>query len=116
MADFIITSIIWILALYGFIEILKTIIISFTKVDFRNDGIFLIIAVKNQEAKIEGFLRSFLFRLIYGKEEYIKDIYITDLNSTDGTSKILEKLEPEYKQIKVYDWQTCKQVIEKTEN
>ena len=44
---------------------------------------------ENQESKIEGFMRSFLFRLIYGKEECIKDIYVTDLNSTDETSKIL---------------------------
>lgn len=115
MAEFVITSIIWILALYGLIEIIKTIIVSITKVDFRNDGIFVVIAVKNQEAKIEGFIRSFLFRLIYGKEEYIKDIYIADMNSTDKTKEILEKLEPEYRQIKVYDWQTCKQLIENNE-
>ena len=113
MIDFFVNGILWVLALYGLIEIIKTIIVSLTKVRIKNDGIFLIIAVKNQENRIEGFLRSFLFRLIYGKEEYINDIYIADLNSTDQTKKILEKFETECKHIKVYDWQTCKQVVEK---
>ena len=115
MAEFIITSLVWILALYGLIEIGKTILISILKVKIENNGIYVIIAVKNQEEKIEGFLRSFLFRILYGKEEYIKDIYVTDLNSTDNTYKILENIEKDYKEIKIYDWQTCKQVIEKSE-
>lgn len=113
MVDFIMNGILWVLALYGLIEIMKTIARAIIKVDFKNDGIFAIIAVKNQEEKIEGFMRSFLFRLIYGKEEYLKDIYIVDLNSTDNTKKILDKLEDEYTQIKVYDLQTCKQMLEK---
>ena len=79
----------------------------------RDDGIFVIIAAKNQERKIEGFLRAFLFRWIYGKEEYIKDIYIVDLNSTDNTNQIIEKLKPEYQQIKICDWNTCKHILEK---
>lgn len=115
MAEFIITSLVWVLALYGLIEIVKTILISMLKVKIDNNGIYIIIAVKNQEDKIEGFLRSFLFRVLYGKEEYIKDIYVTDLNSTDNTYKILENIEKDNKEIKIYDWQTCKQVIEKSE-
>jgi len=113
MVDFIINGIFWVLAIYGFIEIIKTVAVAITKVNFKNNGIYIIIAVKNQENKIEGFLRSFLFRMIYGKDEYINDIYITDMNSTDETKKIIEKLEPEYDQIKLYDWQTCKQMLEK---
>lgn len=115
MADFFTTSAIWILAMYGLIEIVKTILISVIKPNFSDSGIYLIVAVKNQEDRIEGFLRSFLFRILYGKEEYIKDIYITDLNSTDGTHRILENIEKDYNGIKVYDWQTCKQIIEKSE-
>lgn len=113
MTDFIITSIIWVLALYGLIEIIKTIALAYTKIKFDKEGIFVIIAAKNQEERIEGFVRSFLFRLIYGKDEYIKEIYIADLNSTDKTKQIVEKLENEYKQIQVCDWQTCKQILER---
>ena len=113
MVDFITNGILWVLALYGLIEIIKIIARAVIKVDFKNNGIFAIIAVKNQEEKIEGFLRSFLFRIIYEKEEYLNDIYIVDLNSTDNTRKILEKLEREYNQLKIYDFQTCKQILEK---
>ena len=112
MVDFFVYGIFWVLALYGLIEIIKTIMLAVTKVKFKNNGIYIVIAVKNQEERIEGFLRSFLFRLIYGKEDYINEIYIADLNSTDGTRRIIEKLEPEYKQIKLYDWHTCKQKLE----
>lgn len=112
MFDFIIVSIVWILAIYGFIEIVKTILSLFIKIKFKNDGIFLIIAVKNQENKIEGFIRTFLFRWIYGKEEYISDIYVIDLNSEDRTNEILEKLKNDYAQIKVYDWKQCKELLE----
>ena len=113
MIDFVISGILWVLALYGLIEIIKVILRAFIKIDYKYDGIFVIIAVKNQETKIEGFMRSFLFRLIYGKEESISDIYLADLNSTDETLNILKKLESEYEQIKVCDWQACKKMLEK---
>ena len=113
MTDFIVTSIIWILALYGLIEIIKTILHSMLKVKFKNDGIYIVIATKNQEKKIEGFLRSFLFRTLYGNDDYITEILVTDLDSTDNTLQILEKLQENYDEIKVCDWKTCRDIIER---
>ena len=72
--EFILNTIFWTLALYGFFEIIKNIINISTYTRFQSDGIYLIIAVKNQEEKIEGFLRSSLFKILYGKEEYLKNI------------------------------------------
>lgn len=92
MGEFIINGILWVLALYGLFEIIKTIVYTYTYTNLKADGIYVIIAAKNQEKKIEGFLRSFLFRLLYGKEENIKDVIVVDLNSTDETKEILEKL------------------------
>ena len=89
MFEFIINGIFWVLALYGLIEIIKNIIYICTYTNLKSDGIYMIIAVKNQENKIEGFLRNFVFRLIYGKEEQVKNIIIADLNSNDDTNKIL---------------------------
>ena len=74
MWDFIFNAIIWVLALYGLIEIIKTIIYTYTYTNLNPNGIYVIIAVKNQADKIEGFLRALLFRVIYGKEENIKII------------------------------------------
>ena len=112
MFDFILNGILWVLALYGLFEIIKTIIYTYTYTNLKSDGIYIIIATKNQEKKIEGFLRSFLFRVIYGKEENVKDIIITDLGSDDDTPKILEKLSKDYDCIKIADWKDCKEVID----
>ena len=85
MVDFIFYGILWTLALYGLLEIIKTIIYIYSYTKFKSDGIYLIIAAKNQEDKIEFFMRSLMFRFLYGYEDYIKNIIINDLNSTDKT-------------------------------
>ena len=112
MGDFIFNTILWTLAIYGLFEIIKTIINIYTYTNLKSDGIYVIVAVKNQENKIEGFLRNFLFRIIYGKEENIKDIIVTDLGSIDDTNQILNKLQEEYKEIKVTNWKECKEIVE----
>ena len=112
MVDFIVNVIVWTLALYGLFEIIKTIYNIFSYTNLSTDGIYMIIAVKNQENKIEGFLRSILFRFIYGKEEYIKNIIVTDLESKDSTMQILNKLQKDYSFIKVSNWKQCKDIID----
>lgn len=111
MQEFIINAVIWILALYGLIEIIKTIIYIYTYTNLNSDGIYVIIATKNQEEKIEVFLRTTIFK-IYGKEEIPKNIVITDLDSKDNTLKIIKKLQEEYGFIKFLKWKDCKQLIE----
>lgn len=115
MIDFILNMLLWILAAYGLIELIKNIYYLFTCTNLRTDGIYLIIACKNQENNIEAYMRSILFRLVYGKEEYIKDIIVTDLNSNDATLEILKKLQKEHKEIKIINWKTCKEIIENLE-
>ena len=112
MFNFIINGIFWVLALYGLFEIIKNIIYICTYTNLKSDGIYVIIAAKNQENKIEGFLRTTLFRIMYGKEECVKDVIVTDLNSSDDTMKILEKLSKDYDGIKVVNWKECKEVID----
>lgn len=102
---------IWTLALYGLFEIIKNIIYICTYTKLNSDGMYFIIAVKNQEEKIECFLRNLFFRVIYGKEE-IKNILIVDLNSKDNTKKIVENLSKEYEQISLLNWKECKELIE----
>lgn len=112
MLDFILNGIVWVLALYGLIEIIKTIYYACICSKIKTNGIYFIIAVKNQEEKIEGFMRSILFRILYGKEENINDIIISDLGSSDNTKEILEKLQQDYKYINLLDWKTCKDLID----
>ena len=106
MSDFILNGILWVLALYGLFEIIKTIIYTYTYTSLKSDGIYVIIAAKNQDKRI------ILFRFLYGKEEYIKDIIVTDLNSTDDTKKIINNIGKDYDCIKVAEWRECKDVID----
>lgn len=112
MINYILNGVLWVLALYGLFELIKTIVYTYTYTNLKADGIYVIIAAKNQEKKIEGFLRSFLFRLLYGKEENVKDVIVVDLNSTDETKEILEKLGHDYENIKISNWRDCKEIID----
>lgn len=112
MANFIIDGIIWTLALYGLIEIIKEIIYIFSYTKLKSDGIYIIVATKNQENVIEGFIRTLLFRIIYGKEENIKDIIVVDLDSKDKTLEILKKMSKDYNCMKISDWKECKELLD----
>ena len=72
----------------------------------------IIITVKNSEEYIEGFLRSVIFRVLYGKEDCIEQILIVDLESKDNTKKIIKKMELDNEVIKIVDWEDCKKIIE----
>ena len=113
--EFILNTIFWTLALYGLFEIIKNIIYISTYTKFKSDGIYLIIAVKNQEEKIEGFLRSVIFKILYGKDEYLKNIIVADLKSTDKTKEIVKKLAEEYQTIKPLSWKECKDIMDNIE-
>ena len=110
--EFLLNTIFWTLAIYGLFEIIKNIIYINTYTKFKSDGIYLIIAVKNQEDRIEGFLRSTLFKILYGKEEYLKNIIVADLKSTDNTKEIVKKLSKEYDCLKITNWKECKEIID----
>ena len=112
MMEVIVNGIFWVLAIYGLIELIKQVVYICTYTNLKSDGIYVIIAAKNQENRIEGFLRTLLFRLIYGKEECVKDVIVTDLDSTDDTMKILTRLSKDYDCIKVANWRECKEVID----
>ena len=112
MVDFIFSSILWTFALYGLFEMIKSIIYIFTYTNLKPNGIYIIIATKNQEKTIEGFIRSIIFRILYGKEDYIKEIIVADLDSSDKTLEILTNLEKQYSFLKVSNWKDCKELID----
>lgn len=110
--DFLLNTAFWTLSIYGLIEIIKNIINICTYTKFKSDGIYLIVAVKNQEDKIEVFLRSTLFKILYGKEEELKNIIVADLRSSDNTKEISKRLSKEYECLKVINWKECKEIID----
>lgn len=116
MISFIINTCIWTLALYGLFEIIKSIIYMCTYANYKEDGIYIIIATKNQENKIEGFLRSSLFKIFYTKEDCIKEVIITDLQSKDRTYEIEEKIAKTTQGIRTIKWKDCKELMDNIEN
>ena len=110
--EFILNTIFWTLALYGLFEIVKNIIYLSTYTKLKSDGIYLIIAVKNQEEKIEGFLRSIIFKILYGKEDWINNIIVADLKSDDNTKEIAKKISCDYDCLNVTTWKECKEIID----
>ena len=112
MLEFVLNTVFWTLAIYAFFEVVKSVIYIGTYTKFRSDGIYVIIAVKNQEEKIEGFLRSIIFKILYGREEYLKNIVVADLQSSDNTKEIAKKLSKDYDVLKVTSWKDCKQIID----
>ena len=55
MLNFFSSCIIWIFAIYGFIDFIKTIYNGRIHKRIETNGIYVIIAVKNQEQQIEMF-------------------------------------------------------------
>lgn len=95
MLNFILTSILWIFALYGLFEILKTIIHlhKFPKISF--NGTSFVITIHNQENSIEYFLRLFIYKILYYNLN-IPEIIFVDLNSTDNSLNILRAFEKDF--------------------
>ena len=112
MANFILTTIFWTFALYGFFHFAFSIFRTYYQCKISTKGIYLFIAVKNQENKIEGFLRSILFRLLYGDEDDLDNVFVVDLNSTDKTAQILDMLSSDYNCIQFTDVKHCKKILD----
>ena len=112
MIDFILHTLVYILAIYGLIEIIKTVIYIMEFTNLNEKGIYIIIAVKNEEKHIEGILRSILFKIMYGKEEAIKKVILADLDSTDKTFAKLKEVKKDNDYVKVTTWKKCKEVID----
>ena len=110
MLDFSLTSILWILTLYGLIEIIKTIIHihKYPKISF--NGTSFVITVHNQENNLEYFLRLFIYKILYYNLD-IPEIIIVDLDSTDNTLNILRKFAKDFYFINVLTFDEYKHIL-----
>ena len=104
MIDFLANCILWVCAIYGIIEIFKNIAYIHSCNKIHSDGINIIVTVKNQENRIEGFLRSLNFRILYGKEDFVENIIVLDLNSNDNTKRIIDNYSRDCSIVKVLNW------------
>ena len=91
-------SIITVLVIYALINIFqKTISAIFCREPYKNENVFIVIKVKNQEKKLEGVIRSIIWKnLNVSRGGYIPNILIVDTGSEDSTPIIAEKLSKDY--------------------
>lgn len=91
-------SIITVLVIYALIDILhKTIIAFFVHEPYKNENVFIVIKVKNQESRIEGVVRSLIWKYLSASGGgYIPNILIVDTGSEDSTPEIAERLSEDY--------------------
>ena len=115
MINFVFSTLLWSFALYGLFHFFIILFRTYYKLNISSDGIYVFIAVKNQEDKIEGFLKTLLFRILYGKHEDINNIFVVDLNSNDKTSDILNMLSSDYAYINFTSIEKCIDILNKAQ-
>lgn len=82
-----------ILALYGLILLVISVVNTICdRVSLKNDGIKLVLLVKNQQEVVEGVIRNIMASNLPRKIMTGRKLTIIDISSTDETFKILQML------------------------
>ncbi len=91
-------SVVTVLVIYALIDIVhKTIFAFFIREPYKDENVFVVIKVKNQESKIEGVVRSLILKhLSVSGGGYVPNILIVDTGSKDSTPEIAKRLSEDY--------------------
>ena len=57
-------------------------------------------------------MRSILFKILYGREEELKNVVVADLESKDDTKTIAKKLSKDYECLKVLSWKETRELMD----
>ena len=99
MIDFLLASFVCFFAMYGIAVTLRDILEKFRCKDEFN-GLEHCIYVKNAEKNVEVYIRDIIF-----KYPNMKNLIVVDMDSTDGTYEILERLRKEFEFMRVIKYQ-----------
>lgn len=115
MLDILMQSLICFFAIYGIIQMVMNIYTWLHNMHFKkNDDVYIIVTVKNQQETIEGIIRSIVWKSlnnIHGG--IVPNILVVDMGSTDETPRILDRLHLEYDFIQVTDSEGYAKMLEK---
>ena len=95
MVNFILACFVCFFAMFGITTAIRKILETF-KYKSNFEGVEHCIYLKNAEQSVEGYVRDIVF-----KYPNMKNLVIIDMNSTDHTYEILEKLQKEYEFIRI---------------
>ena len=112
MPEIIAQAFIYLLAVYGFMSLIISIINSIQwKQGLKNSTYKLVLLVKNQEETIEGVIRNIYMENILSPLIHNGKLVVLDMGSKDKTVYILNKLEEEYSDIEVLDWNSRNKIF-----
>ena len=107
MPEMVYNMFVYLLAVYGAIALIISIIESISKnIKEGISGMRLILQVKNQQEYIEGVVRNLCSGNVLGKVVPVKTITVLDMGSSDDTLKILKLLNRDF---------NCLEIIERDE-
>jgi len=104
MMEILLISIFTFLAFYGLLHIVIEIASGISSKN-REElcRAYTVITLKDREADVERIIRAAAWRQLRTAScDDVAEIYVVDLDSLDKTYEILQKLEPEYKFLKVF--------------
>lgn len=106
--------VLYVLAIYGIIQIGLDIISMCIYNKMEADSINVCVFVKNQEDKVEYFLKSLIFNTIEkNRDKEVSKVYVCDMGSTDDTIEIINKLSKESNYIEIIDRNNIEEMFDK---
>ena len=113
MFDFILISLLWIFALYGIFEFIRSIIKIVKFPNLSSANVNLVITVKDQENTIEALLNYIMYNFLYNDfYSNFSKILIVDLGSSDNTLNIIRCYSKDYSFIKALSLEEYKDSIQ----
>jgi len=98
----VIEALIYVLALYGLVNIVEAVLNYFSQSShFRKQKYELVLTVKNQQDNIEGVIRTIFEDELFRRSGPECKVVVIDKGSEDETVKILERLAREYENLEV---------------
>ena len=94
----------WFLIVVGAINILQEIWRWLCGTGKKNDDMYVVLTVKNQQDAVEGMIRSIVWQNLHSKNGgSVPQIVVVDLGSEDETLNILKRIANDYKFVHITD-------------
>lgn len=88
---------VYLLAIYGALTFLLSILGAFrTRLHLKGSKLKLVLVVKNSEKYIEYLIKDIILKFLSDRAIPIEELAVINMNSTDDTGAILEKLQKDF--------------------
>ena len=107
----------WFLVAVGLLSIFQSLWHWISGAGRKNDDMYVVLTVKNQQDTVEGMIRSIVWQNLHSQNGgSVPQIVVVDLGSHDETPNILKRLAEDFKFIHITDKQGYMDWIKKMVN